>query len=163
MIGKTLAHYEVTEKLGQGGMGEVFRARDTKLERDVAIKVLPTAMSRNPERVLRFQREARALAALNHVNVGAIYGFEEVGEVRFLGLELIEGDTLADRLKAGPLPVDETLAIGKQIAEALEAAHASGIVHRDLKPANIKVDAEVRIAGASDDEAWQAIAYATKA
>ncbi len=142
MIGKTLAHYEITEKLGQGGMGEVFRARDAKLERDVAIKVLPEAMSRNPERVLRFQREARALAALNHVNIGAIYGFEEVGDVRFLVLELIEGDTLGDRLKAGPLPVDETLTIGKQIAEALEAAHARGIVHRDLKPANIKVDAE---------------------
>ena len=142
MIGKTLAHYEITEKIGKGGMGEVFRARDTKLERDVAIKVLPTAMSRDPERVLRFQREARALAALNHVNIGAIYGFEQVGDVRFLVLELIEGDTLADRLKAGPLPVDETLAIGKQIAEALEAAHASGIVHRDLKPANIKVSDE---------------------
>ncbi len=141
MIGKTLAHYEITEKLGQGGMGEVFRARDTKLERDVAIKVLPTAMSRDPERVLRL-REARALAALNHVNIGAIYGFEQVGDARFLVLELIEGDTLADRLKAGPLPVDETLAIGKQIAEALEAAHGSSIVHRDLKPANIKVDAE---------------------
>ncbi len=110
MIGKTLAHYDITEKLGQGGMGEVFRARDSKLDRDVAIKVLPTAMSRDPERVLRFQREARALAALNHVNIGAIYGFEEVGDVRFLVLELIEGDTLADRLKAGPLPVDETLA-----------------------------------------------------
>ena len=99
-------------------------------------------MSRNPERVLRFQREARALAALNHVNIGAIHGFEQVGDVRFLVLELIEGDTLADRLKAGPLPVDETLAIGKQIAEALEAAHSSGIVHRDLKPGNVMVDAE---------------------
>ncbi len=105
MIGKTLAHYEITEKLGQGGMGEVFRARDTKLERDVAIKVLPEAVSRDPERVLRFQREARALAALNHVNIGAIYGFEQVDDVWFLVLELIEGDTLADRLKAGPLPV----------------------------------------------------------
>ncbi len=140
--GTQLGQYEIASPLGKGGMGEVFRARDTKLERDVAIKVLPTALSRDPERVLRFQREARALAALNHLNIGAIYGFEQVGDVRFLVLELIEGDTLADRLKAGPLPVDETLAIGKQIAEALEAAHANGIVHRDLKPANIKVDAE---------------------
>ena len=139
LIGKTLAHYEITEKLGQGGMGEVFRARDTKLGREVAIKVLPPMLARQPDRVARFRREAKLLAALNHPNIGAIHGFEEVGDKRFLVLELVEGDTLSARLAAGPLPIDEALNIGKQIAEALEAAHDRGIIHRDLKPANVVV------------------------
>ena len=142
LIGSRLGDFEILGELGRGGMGIVYEARQTSLNRKVALKVLAGRLGITPAAVLRFQREARALAALNHVNIGTIYGFEEAGDVRFLVLEFIEGDTLADRLKAGPLPVDETLAIGKQIAEALEAAHAKGIVHRDLKPANIKVDAE---------------------
>ena len=120
-------------------MGEVYRARDTKLKRDVAIKILPDEFSRDPDRVSRFQREAEVLASLNHPNIAAIYSLEEAQGSRFLVLELVEGDTLADRIARGALPVDEALNIAKQICEALEAAHEKGVVHRDLKPANVKI------------------------
>ena len=137
--GTTLGPYEVTAKLGEGGMGEVWRARDTKLDRDVALKVLPEAFTADPDRLARFEREAKVLASLNHPNIGSIYGLEEAEGVRALVLELVEGPTLADRIKQGPIPLDEALPIAKQIAEALEAAHEAGVIHRDLKPANIKV------------------------
>src|SRR5215510_14885772 len=139
MIGTRLAHYEITSHLGSGGMGDVYQATDTKLGRSGAIKFLPEAFSHDNERVARFEREARVLASLNHSNVAAIYGLEESGERKFLVMELVEGETLAQRIKRGPVPIDESLGIAKQIWEALEAAHEKGIVHRDLKPANIKV------------------------
>jgi serine/threonine protein kinase len=142
LIGKTLAHYEITAKLGQGGMGEVYRARDTKLGRDVAIKVLPREMSDDPERVSRFHREARTLASLQHPNVASIYGFEDLPDARFLVMELVEGEDLSERMNAGALPADEVISIGSQICEGLAAAHDRGIVHRDLKPANIKLMAD---------------------
>jgi serine/threonine-protein kinase len=126
-------------------MGEVYRARDTRLDRDVAIKVLPETFARDPERIARFQREAKVLASLNHPNIAAIYGFEEANAVRFLVLELVEGETLADRLKIGPLPVDEALSICKQIAEAVETAHEQGVIHRDLKPANVKINPDGKV------------------
>ena len=137
--GTTLGSYTVTAKIGQGGMGEVYRARDTKLDRDVALKVLPEAFTSDPDRLARFEREAKVLASLNHPNIGSIYGLEEADGIKALVLELVEGPTLADRIKQGPIPVDEALPIAKQIAEALEAAHEQGVIHRDLKPANIKV------------------------
>lgn len=137
-----LGVHEIIALLGVGGMGEVYRARDTKLNRQVAIKVLPAEYARDAERVARFEREAQAVAALNHPNIAAIHNFEEAGEVRFLVLELVEGDTLADRLRQGPLPAEEALAIAVQILEALAVAHERGICHRDLKPANIKLSAE---------------------
>ncbi len=139
MIGQTISHYHITGKLGAGGMGEVYRARDSKLNREVAIKVLPESFAQDAERVGRFQREAQVLASLNHPNIAAIYGLEESDGVRALVMELVEGPTLADRIAAGPIPVDEALAIAKQIADALEIAHERGIIHRDLKPANVKV------------------------
>jgi serine/threonine-protein kinase len=147
MIGKTLAHYEITTQLGKGGMGEVYQAKDRKLERDVAIKMLPEEFARDTDRVARFQREAKLLASLNHPNIAAIYGLEESGGTNFLVLELVEGDTLADRIKAGPVPVEEALKLALQIAEALEAAHERGVIHRDLKPSNIKVtpDGKVKV------------------
>ena len=120
-------------------MGEVWRATDTKLDRDVALKVLPEAFTSDPDRLARFEREAKVLASLNHPNIGSIYGLEEAEGVRALVLELVEGSTLADRIKQGPIPLDEALPIAKQIAEALEAAHEAGVIHRDLKPAHIKV------------------------
>src|SRR4030095_3710455 len=126
------------DQLGAGGMGEVYRARDTRLNRDVAIKILPPAFMRDGERVARFTREAQTLAALNHPHVGAIYGLENFDEVPALVLELVEGRPLAERLQNGPPAIHESLAIATQISEALEAAHDQGIVHRDLKPANIK-------------------------
>src|SRR5215831_565796 len=138
-IGQQLGSYEITLLLGIGGMGEVYRARDIKLKRDVAIKTLPEEFSRDEDRVSRFQREAEVLASLNHPNIAAIHSLEEANGSRFLVLELVEGETLQQRLKRGPIPVDEALPIVKQIAEALEAAHERGIIHRDLKPANIKV------------------------
>jgi len=138
-IGQQLFGYEIVSLLGAGGMGEVYRARDRKLGRDVAIKILPALFAQNPDRLSRFEREARILAALNHPHIAAIFGFEESEEVCGLVLELVEGPTLADRLEAGPFAVSEALGIARQIAEALEAAHAKGIIHRDLKPANIKV------------------------
>ena len=120
-------------------MGEVYRARDAKLGRDVALKVLPEAFARDAERMARFQREAKVLASLNHPNIAAIYGFEDSGDAHALVMELVEGPTLADRLKTGPIPIDEALSIAKQMCEALEYAHERGVVHRDLKPANIKI------------------------
>jgi serine/threonine-protein kinase len=139
VVGARLGGFEITGLLGSGGMGEVYRARDTKLDRDVAIKVLPESFAQDPERVARFEREAKALASLNHPNIGGIHGLEDSGGVAALILELIDGETLADRIARGPIPIDEALPIARQIAEALEAAHEQGIIHRDLKPANIKV------------------------
>ena len=140
--GTTLGPYTVAAKIGEGGMGEVWQARDTKLDRDVALKVLPEAFTSDPDRLARFEREAKVLASLNHPNIGSIYGLEEAEGIRALVLELVEGPTLADRIKQGPIPIDEALPIAKQIAEALEAAHEQGVIHRDLKPANIKVKAD---------------------
>ena len=137
VVGKTLSHYEIRDSLGAGGMGEVYRARDTKLDRDVAIKVLPDDLAADPDRLARFEREAKLLAALSHANIGSIYGLEESDGVRFLVLELIEGETLGQRLRKGAIPVPEALDIARQIAEALEAAHDEGIIHRDVKPANV--------------------------
>ena len=137
--GTTLGSYQVTAKIGEGGMGEVWQARDTTLDRDVALKVLPEAFTADPDRLARFEREAKVLASLNHPNIGSIYGLEEAEGIKALVLELVEGPTLADRIKQGPIPIDEALPIAKQIAEALEAAHEQGVIHRDLKPANIKV------------------------
>jgi serine/threonine protein kinase len=130
--GTRLGPYEILAPLGAGGMGEVYRARDTKLDRDVAIKVLPAALAQHPDRLARFERKAKVLASLNHPNIAIIHGLED----RAIVMELVEG--LADRLKAGPLPLEEALTIARQVAEALEAAHEKGIIHRDLKPANIK-------------------------
>ncbi len=137
--GARLGPYEIVAPLGAGGMGEVYRARDTRLGREVAIKVLPESFLADPERRARFDREARLLAALNHPNVAAVYGLEELGTARSLVLELVEGETLAERLAAGPLTVRAALVTMRQIAEALEAAHDQGIIHRDLKPANVKI------------------------
>jgi serine/threonine protein kinase len=139
LAGRQIGAYQIRSLLGAGGMGEVYRAKDARLGRDVAIKVLPASFASDPERLHRFEREARMLAALNHPHIGGIYGFEEADGVRGLVLELVEGQTLADRLALGPLTVRDALTIARQIAEALEAAHEKGIVHRDLKPANIKV------------------------
>ena len=144
-IGSQLGSHEITALLGKGGMGEVYRARDLKLKREVAIKILPEEFSRDADRVSRFQREAEALASLNHPNIAGIYDLAEAEGTRFLVLELVEGDTLADRIARGPIPVEEALGIAKQIAEALEAAHERGIIHRDLKPANIKLTADGKI------------------
>src|SRR5215471_18182446 len=137
--GTRLGPYEITALIGAGGMGEVYRARDTKLNRDVALKILPDAFVLDGDRIARFRREAQVLASLNHPNIAAIYGFEDRGSTHALVLELVEGPTLADRIVKGPIPLDEALPIAKQIAEALEAAHEQGIIHRDLKPANIKL------------------------
>ena len=136
--GTKLAHYEILEPIGKGGMGEVYRARDGKLGRDVAIKVLPEEFAKDKERLSRFQREAKLLASLNHPNIASIYGLEESDGVKALVLELVEGPTLAERIAEGPIPVEEALPIARQIAEALEAGHEAGVIHRDLKPANIK-------------------------
>src|SRR5262249_1958649 len=133
---QSIAHYRITGKLGEGGMGAVYRATDTKLGRDVAIKILPDAFAQDADRMARFEREARVLATLNHPNIAAIYGVEE----RALVMELVEGETLS-----GPLPMDTALPIARQIAEALEYAHEKGVIHRDLKPANIKVTPEGRV------------------
>jgi len=135
--GRMLANFRVGAKLGEGGMGEVYQATDTKLDRDVAIKVLPEAVATAPDRLTRFEREARALAALNHPNVAGIYQVEHVEGVHFLVMELAQGQTLAARIAQGALGVDEALPIALQIAEAVEAAHDRGIIHRDLKPANV--------------------------
>ena len=137
--GTRLGPYEITAQIGVGGMGEVYRATDTNLGRDVAIKVLPESVAQDPERLARFDREARTLAALNHPNIAQIHGLEKSEGSIALVMELVEGPTLADRIAQGAIPVDEALPIAKQIAEALEAAHEQGIIHRDLKPANIKV------------------------
>lgn len=144
LSGRRLGVYQLQERIGSGGMGEVYRAHDTRLGRDVAIKILPHGFSADPDRQARFEREGRVLAALNHPNIGAVYGFEEgvteSGEtVRGIVLALVEGETLSDRVRRRPLPIDEALVIAKQIADALDAAHEKGIIHRDLKPANIKI------------------------
>src|ERR1700682_2949402 len=138
-IGDKLGHYEVISLLGQGGMGEVYRARDTTLKRDVALKVLPAALLRDAERMARSQPEAEVLASLDHTNIGPIYGIIDSEDSRGLVLALIEGPTLADRIEAGPNPPDEAVGIAKQIVDALEYAHDRGVVHRDLKPANVKI------------------------
>ena len=138
-------HYEVMEKLGQGGMGEVYRALDRNLGRQVAIKILPEEFSRNPERLARFEREAKLLATLNHPNIGAVFGFEEAKGLRFLVLELVEGETLQTRLDRGALPMDEALETCRQVAEGLEAAHDRGVIHRDLKPGNIMITPEAKV------------------
>ena len=153
LTGRRLGVYHVQERIGAGGMGEVYLARDTRLGRDVAIKILPQIFTADPDRLARFEREARVLASLNHPNIGAIYGFEEADGVRALVLELVEGETLAERIRRpeglrlpgddsgrpSGLPINEALAIARQIADALDTAHEKGIVHRDLKPANIKI------------------------
>ena len=137
--GQRLGAYEVLAAIGAGGMGEVYRAHDTKLHREVALKILPEVFAADPERIARFEREAQALAALNHPNIAAIYGLEQGGGVQAFAMEFVEGPTLADRIARGPIPVDETLTIARQIVDALESAHEAGVIHRDLKPANIKV------------------------
>jgi serine/threonine protein kinase len=147
MIGTKVAHYELTSHLGSGGMGDVYQATDTRLGRSVAIKFLPEAFSHDRERVARFQREARVLASLNHTNIAAIHDVEQIDNRHFLVMELVPGETLADRIKRGATPIEEALSMAKQIAEALEEAHEKGIIHRDLKPANIKVtpDGKVKV------------------
>jgi Tol biopolymer transport system component len=145
MIGQRLGSYEITAKLGEGGMGEVYRATDTKLEREVAIKVLPSAFTEDTERLARFEREAKLLAQLHHPNIASIFGLEDAEGIRALVMELVEGPTLADRLESGGLSLDESLTIAREIAEALEEAHDKGIVHRDLKPQNIKAPTEGKV------------------
>jgi serine/threonine-protein kinase len=137
----SIAHYKLTSKLGAGGMGEVYRATDTRLDREVAIKILPDALAKDPERLARFTREAKVLASLNHPNIATIFGVEEGALV----MELIEGDTLVERIAKGPIPVEEAVRIAEQIAEALEYAHERGIIHRDLKPANVKAASRVKV------------------
>src|ERR1700737_1749722 len=137
--GTRLGSYEVVAQIGAGGMGEVYQAHDTKLGRDVAIKVLPADFINDVERLARFQREARMLASLNHPNIATIHGLEQSDGVHYLVMELVPGETLAARVSAGPLGIEESLKICGQIAEALEAAHEKGVIHRDLKPANLKV------------------------
>jgi serine/threonine protein kinase len=138
-VGSKLGPYEILAPLGAGGMGEVYRGRDSRIGRDVAIKVLPQEFSQDADRLARFRREAQVLGSLNHAHIAAIYGVEETPGLTALILELVEGQTLADRIAQGPIPVEEALPIAKQIAEALETAHERGIIHRDLKPANIKL------------------------
>src|SRR5438132_5192027 len=140
--GTRLGPYQILAPLGAGGMGEVYRARDTKLGRDVALKVLPLAFAADPERLARFRREPQVLASLNHPGIAAIYGLEESEGVLALVMELLEGPTLAERIAQGPLPIEEALPVGRQIAEALEYAHERGVVHRDLKRANVKITRE---------------------
>jgi serine/threonine-protein kinase len=143
--GVRIGSYEIVAPIGVGGMGEVYRARDSQLNRNVAIKVLPESFARDPERVARFQREAQVLASLNHPNIAAIYGVEESDGIRALVMELVEGPTLTDRIAAGPIPIDEAVTIARQIAEALEVAHERGVIHRDLKPANVKVTPDDKV------------------
>src|SRR5215467_6733653 len=145
MIGTKLAHYEITSHLGSGGMGEVYQATDLNLGRSVAVKLLPESFAHDADRVARFEREARVLASLNHPNIAAIYGLEDSKGTKFLVMELVPGETLAERIWRGPIWIDESAAIAKQIAEALEAAHEKGVIHRDLKPANIKVTADGKV------------------
>jgi serine/threonine protein kinase len=145
MIGTKLAHYEITSHLGSGGMGDVYQATDSKLGRRVAVKVLPQAVAQDSERISRFEREAKLLASLNHPNIATLYGMEESGGKHFLVMELVEGETLAERIQRSPIPVEETLRIARQIVEALEAAHEKGVVHRDLKPANVKVTPDDKV------------------
>jgi len=143
--GQQLLHYRLTEKLGEGGMGVVWKAVDTTLDREVAIKILPESLAEDPERLARFAREAKLLASLNHPNIGAIYGFHEAGGARFLAMELVEGEDLSTALQRGPFSVEQALDYAGQIADALEAAHQKGIVHRDLKPANLRITPEGKL------------------
>src|ERR1700693_6179831 len=144
--GTRLGSYEILSAIGAGGMGEVYQAHDTKLGRDVAVKVLPETFAHDPDRLSRFQREAKMLASLNHPNIATIHGLEHSDSVQYLVMELVPGETLRERIaREGPLPVDEALGICRQIAEALEAAHEKGIIHRDLKPANVKVTPEGKV------------------
>src|SRR5437899_6423997 len=144
--GTRLGSYQTVALIGAGGMGEVYQGHATKLGRDVAIKVLPEAFAHDPERLSRFQREAKMLASLNHPNIATIYGLEQSNGTHYLLMELVSGETLAERAKReGPVPIEEALKICKQIAEALEAAHEKGIIHRDLKPANVKVTPEGKV------------------
>ncbi|MEJ2190660.1 MAG: serine/threonine-protein kinase [Acidobacteriota bacterium] len=166
MIGRTLAQYNITGELGAGGMGEVWRADDTKLGREVALKILPQEFAADPERMARFEREAKVLASLNHSNIATLYGMETVSgtdtetgtDTVFLAMELVEGEDLSERIKRGPVPIEEATTIALQIAEALEAAHEQGIVHRDLKPANIKLrpDGTVKVLDFGLAKAWDA-------
>src|SRR3954463_7043911 len=146
-VGDTLGSYDIIAALGAGGMGEVYRARDTKLGREVAIKILPETFAQDPERLARFQREAQILAALSHPHIGGIHRLDEALGIRFLVLELVSGESLAERLSRGALPVDDAFAVARQLVDALEAAHDKGIVHRDLKPANIMLtdDGQVKV------------------
>src|ERR1017187_2891320 len=137
----TIAHYTLTSKLGEGGRGEVYRATDTKLDREVAIKILRAALANDPERLARFKREAKVLASLNHPDIATIFGVEEGALV----MELIEGDTLVERIAKGPIPIEDAARIADQIADALEYAHARGVIHRDLKPANVKAADRVKV------------------
>ncbi len=145
MVGTTISHYKVLEKIGQGGMGTVYRAQDTTLDREVAIKVLPKQFTQDPQRLARFEREAKLLASLNHPNIAAIHSFEHADDVHFLVLELVPGETLAERVAKGPLPIEDALEVCRQIAEGVEAAHEKGVIHRDLKPANVKVTPEGKV------------------
>ena len=145
LIGRTLGPYKILSLLGAGGMGEVYRAEDSQLKRQVAVKVLASRFAADRERMARFQREAHLLASLNHPNVAAIYGLQESNGVRALVMELVEGRTLADRIAAGPIPLDEAIPIALQIAEALEYSHEKGVIHRDLKPSNVKLTPEGKV------------------
>lgn len=145
MVGTSLKYYRITAKLGEGGMGEVYRATDTKLGREVAIKVLPASIERDPHSLARFEREAKALAALNHPHIAGIHDFDAERGTHFLVMELVEGETLAERLRQGPLPIQETLAVARQMAEAIQEAHEKGIIHRDLKPGNVKITPSGRV------------------
>lgn len=141
----SLGHYNLEEKLGEGGMGVVYRARDSVLGREVAVKVLPENLATDADRLARLEREARLLASLSHPNIAMIHGMEQSNGIRYLVLELVPGETLADRLAHAALPVAESLEVCRQIAEALEAAHGQGIIHRDLKPANVKITPQGRV------------------
>ena len=145
LAGRTLAHYRISAAIGAGGMGEVYRATDTKLAREIALKVLPAAMANDPDRLARFQREARAVAALNHPNVVTVFSVEESDNVHFITMELIEGQPLDRLISSNGLPPDRIIEIAGAVAEALSAAHEKGIVHRDLKPANVMVTNEGRV------------------
>ncbi len=145
MIGNTISHYRILEKLGQGGMGEVFLAQDSILGRNVALKFLPENLSRNPESLARFEREARLLGSLNHANIATVHGLEQSEGKRFLVMELVRGETLSQRIERGPLLLKEALDVCRQIAEGLEAAHEKNVIHRDLKPANVKITGEGKV------------------
>jgi eukaryotic-like serine/threonine-protein kinase len=145
--GTRIGSYEILAAIGAGGMGEVYRARDTRLDRPVAIKILPHAFASDPERRARFEREARTLAALDHPNIAQVHGLEESGGIHGIVMELVDGEDLSQRLARGAVPFDEAVLVARQVAEALEAAHEHGVVHRDLKPANIKIrpDGSVKV------------------
>ena len=137
--GQQLLHYRLIEKIGEGGMGVVWRAEDTALHREVAIKILPPEVARDPERLARFDREAKLLASLSHANIASVYGLHEHGDVRFLAMEYVQGQDMFRQLARGPVPIEEALGIARQVADALQAAHESGVIHRDLKPANVVI------------------------